>query len=196
MGKVALFAIVLTFSQVCNAAVSFSELVTIPGATSEQQTALLLWGIGGSFIILLTLGMSNRVVVFADGKDFLWTVCIFLIPIIALVIATTLVHDGQELSDDLPSLIVISIGGLLGLISCVMTFVFSIKHNGLLVGLVIGIFKVMAAMLAMLCAVGLLGKMFNRDRASSSARLLSIAIFGILLWAMTKLINGDNVYRR
>ncbi|MCP4952876.1 MAG: hypothetical protein GY922_13630 [Proteobacteria bacterium] len=196
MGRVALFAIVLTFSQVCNAAVSFSELVTIPGATSEQQTALLLWGIGGSFIILLTLGMSNRVVVFADGKDFLWTVCIFLIPIIALVIATTLVHDGQELSDDLPSLIVISIGGLLGLISCVMTFVFSIKHNGLLVGLVIGIFKVMAAMLAMLCAVGLLGKMFNRDRASSSARLLSIAIFGILLWAMTKLINGDNVYRR
>jgi hypothetical protein len=196
VGKVALFAIVLTFSQVCNGAVSFSELVTIPGATSEQQTALLLWGIGGSFIILLTLGMSNRVVVFADGKDFLWTVCIFLIPIIALVIATTLVHDGQELSDDLPSLIVISIGGLLGLISCVMTFVFSIKHNGLLVGLVIGIFKVMAAMLAMLCAVGLLGKMFNRDRASSSARLLSIAIFGILLWAMTKLINGDNVYRR
>lgn len=195
MGRVALFAIVLTFSQVCNAAVSFSELVTIPGVTPEQQTVLLLWGIGGSFLILLALGMSNRVVVFADGKDFLWTVCIFLIPIIALVIATTLVHDGQELSDDLPSLIVISIGGLLGLISCVMTFVLSIKHNGLLVGLVIGIFKVMAAMLAMLCAVGLLGKIFNRDRASSSARLLSIAIFGILLWAMTKLINGDNVYR-
>ena len=163
MGRVALFAIVLTLSQVCNAAVSFSELVTIPGVTPEQQTVLLLWGIGGSFLILLALGMSNRVVVFADGKDFLWTVCIFLIPIIALVIATTLVHDGQDLSDDLPSLIVISIGGLLGLISCVMTFVLSIKHNGLLVGLVIGIFKVMAAMLAMLCAVGLLGNSVPAD---------------------------------
>lgn len=145
---------------------------------------------------LLLLGMTNRVVVFADGKDLLWTVCIFLTPIIAFFIAATLVPEGQEVFDDSLSSIVVGIGGILGLISCAMAFVFSIKHNGLFVGIIVGMFKMMAAVLATVCAIGLLGKIFSKDTGSFAVRMFVVAVFGMLLWMMTKLINGDAVYER
>ena len=196
MGRVTLLATLLAFPQICNAGLSFGDLFTIPGVTPEQQISLTLWGVGGSFTALLVAGMTNRVVVFADGKDLSWTVCIFLIPITAFFIAATLVPEGQEVFDDLPSLIVIGIGGVLGLISCVMVFVSSIKHNGLFVGVIVGIFKVMAAVLAAICAIGLVGKIFNKETGSFAHRMLAVVIFGVLLWMMSKLINGDEVYER
>ena len=182
-----LFVLLLFIPQVCNAS---------SGINSDQQLTLILWGIGGSFVALLLLGMTNRVVVFADGIDLLWTVCIFLTPIIAFFIAATLVPEGQEVFDDSLSSIVVGIGGVLGLISCVMAFVLSIKHNGLFVGVIVGIFKVMAAVLAAVCALGLLGKIFEKKGGSTASRLLALAVFGILLWLITRLINGDEVHAR
>ena len=187
MGKRGLFVLLLFIPQVCNAA---------SGISSDQQLTLILWGIGGSFVTLLLLGMTNRVVVFADGKDLLWTVCIFLIPLIAFFIAATLVPEGQEVFDDSLSSIVVGIGGVLGSISCVIVFFLSIKHNGLFVGVIVGIFKVMAAVLAAVCAIGLLGKIFGKDTGSFAARMFAVVVFGTLLWMMTKLINGDEVYER
>jgi hypothetical protein len=196
MSRLILLVPLFAFPQICNAAINFGDLYTVPGVTPEQQTTLALWGIGGSFVALLLLGLTNRVVVFADGKDLLWTVCIFLIPIIAFFIAATLAPEGQEVFDDSLSSIVVGIGGVLGLISCVMAFVISIKHNGLFVGAIVGIFKVMAAVLAAVCALGLLGKMFSKDTGSFAARMFAFAVFGILLWIVTELINGDDVYKR
>ncbi len=196
ISRVILLVPLFAFPQICNAAINFGDLFTMPGVTPEQQITLILWGIGGSFVALVVAGMTNRVVVFADGKDLLWTVCIFLIPTIAFLIAATLVPEGQEVLDDSLSSIVVGIGGVLGLISCVMAFVLSIKHNGLFLGVIVGIFKVMAAVLAAICAIGLVGKIFDKESGSSAERMFALVIFGVLLWMMSKLINGDEVYER
>ena len=168
----------------------------IPGLTSDQQLTLMAWGVGGAFIAVLLAGMTNRVVIFADGKDLNWTLSIFVVPAIAFMIAATLVPEGQEFSDEPVAVVVTSIGGVLALIACVMTFVISIRHNGLVVGVIIGIFKVAAAVLAAVCALGLLGQIFEKKGGSTASRLLALAVFGILLWLITRLINGDEVHAR
>ena len=168
----------------------------IPGLTSDQHLILMAWVVGGAFIAVLVAGMTNRVVIFADGKDLTWTLSIFVVPAIALMIAATLVPEGQEFLDEPLAVVVTSIGGVLALIACAMTFVISIRHNGLVVGIIIGIFKVMAAVLAAVCALGLLGQIFEKKGGSTASRLLALAVFGILLWLINKLINGDEVHAR
>ena len=172
------------------------DLLTIPGLTSDQQLIMMAWGVGGSFIVLLVAGMTNRVVIFADGNDLMWTVSVFLAPIMGLMIAGTLVPEGGEFENETAAIVVAGIGGVIGLGGCVMTFILSIKHNGLFLGIIIGIFKVVAALVAAVCAIGLLGKIFGKDTGSFSKRMMAAIVFGILLWMIQKLINGDEVYIR
>jgi hypothetical protein len=84
------------------------------------------------------MGMTNRVVIFADGKDFMWTLSIFVAPVVAFVIGATLVPEGREFSDETPAVVVASIGGVNALIGCVKTLISSISHNGLVLGIIIG----------------------------------------------------------
>ena len=172
------------------------DLLTIPGLTSDQQLILMLWGVGGSFIVLLVAGMTNRVVIFADGIDLMWTVAVFGAPVIGFAIGATLVPEGGEFENETAAVVVAGIGGVIGLGGCVMTFISSIKHNGLFLGTVIGIFKVMAALLAAVCAIGLLGKIFGEEGGSFASRMFAFVVFGFLLWMIRKLINGDEVYAR
>ena len=172
------------------------DLLTISGLTSDQQLIMMAWGVGGSFIVLLGAGMTNRVVIFADGIDLMWTVLVFGAPVIGFVIGTTLVPEGGVFENETAAVVVAGIGGVIGLVGCLMTFILSIKHNGLFLGAVIGIFKVMAALLAAVCAIGLLGKIFGKDAGSFSKRMMAAIVFGILLWMIQKLINGDEVYIR
>ena len=172
------------------------DLLTIPGLTSDQQLILMLWGVGGSFIVLLVAGMTNRVVIFSDGIDLMWTVLVFGAPVIGFVIGATLVPEGGVFENEISAVVVAGIGGVIGLGGCLMTFISSIKHNGLFLGIIIGIFKVLAALLATLCAIGLLGKIFDKDAGSFSKRMMAVVVFGILLWMIQKLINGDEVYIR
>ena len=168
----------------------------IPSLTSDRQLILMAWGVGGACIAVLVAGMTNRVVIFADGKDLNWTLSIFVVPAIAFMIAATLVPEGKELSDEPAAVVVTIIGGVLALIACVMTFVVSIRHNGLVVGVIIGIFKVAAALLVGVCAIGLLGKIFSKEGGSAGSKILAVVVFGILLWITQKLINGDEVHAR
>jgi len=171
------------------------DILTIPGITPDQQLTLMAWGIGGSFIALLLAGMTNRVVVFASGWDLVWTLSIFLAPLIGFVIATSLVPEGKEFEDEAVALVVTGFGGVIAVIGCLKTVFSSIKHNGLVLGIIVAIFKILAAVLAAVCAIGFLGKIFE-DKASFSSRMIGLVFFGLLLWVMRKLINGDEVRAR
>jgi len=171
------------------------EFLTSFGISPDQQLTLMAWGIGGSFIALLLAGMTNRVVVFASGGDLMWTLSIFLAPIASFVIAVSLVPEGKEFEDETVAMVVMGVGGVIAVVGCLKTIFSSIKHNGLVLGIVIAIFKILAAVLAAVCAIGFLGKIFE-DNASFASRMIGLVFFGLLLWVMRKLINGDEVRAR
>lgn len=73
------------------------------------------------------------------------------------------------------------------------TFTESIKHNGLLLGSIVGFFKALTALLAAICTIGALQKLFEK-RASIRQMIISVVVLGSLAWLMRKLINGEAVY--
>ena len=172
------------------------ELFSIPGLTEDQQLTLLIWAVLGSFILLLILGMTNRVVVFYNGGDFAWTLFIFLGPVIGGLVGITLVPEGREFVGEPAAMISAYVGIGFGALSALVTLFLSIKRNGLILGIIVGVFKIASALLIVLCAFGLLNKIFGRDGAPLATRLTSMFLFGILMWMTGKLINGDEVTAR
>ena len=168
------------------------DLLTISGLTSDQQLIMMAWGVGGSFIVLLIAGMTNRVVIFADGIDLMWTVLVFGAPVIGFVIGATLVPEGGVFENETAAVVVAGIGGVIGLVGCLMTFILSIKHNGFFLGIIIGIFKVMAALLAAVCAIGLLGKIFGKDTGSFAARMMAAVWVDVIGCAVRPIVSAPD----
>ena len=52
----------------------------------QEIKALLLLG-GAAFVIVLFLGMTNRVVIFKDIADFGWSVALAVVPALTFIIA-------------------------------------------------------------------------------------------------------------
>jgi hypothetical protein len=164
---------------------------------SDQLITLIAWMILAAFIALLVVGMTNRVVIFADSKDLMWTVSIFLAPVIGLMVAGSLIVC-QECKEFVPSDEPLATGvGIVfvafALFASVKTFMTAIKHNGALIGIIVGIFKVFAAILAAICTLGFIGKILD-EHGTFASKIISVVLFGALLWTIRKLINGDEFY--
>ncbi len=169
------------------------------GVTSDQQLIMWAWAALGSFLVLLVMGLTNRVVVFANHGDLWSTLIIFIAPIVAFVIALTLdsTPEGAEVNllDETIEIIVWSIGGIVAGFGILTTFVLSIKHNGLILGIIVAVFKVVASVVCALCLLGCLGTIFGKSN-SLSAKLMGFVLLGFLMWILRKLINGEAVMAR
>ncbi len=148
-----------------------------------------------SFIIIFILGMTNRVVIFYNGMDLFWTASIYLIPILSIIIGGSLQENNSIVENE--STINIILVGLSLSLFCVLKVIFSsIKYNGLILGLFIGFFKIISAIIIAILSIGLIGKIFNNENASTSQRLFGLVLFGIFLFVIGKLINGNEVMER
>jgi hypothetical protein len=168
---------------------------------SEDQK-LKAWGIGAliAFLILLVLGMTNRVVIFQDGADFGWSLMTLITPLATFMILGMMAPENAPPDYDhwaeTYGKVVIIVGGLVTLFSVVRMFVYSIASNGLLLGLVIGVFKLVASMISIVFAIGFINKLFDDDRKSYGAWALLMLVGAAFVWVLTKLINGDDVEAR
>ena len=142
-----------------------------------------------SFVIIFILGITNRVVIFYNGADLFWTASIFLIPILSIIIGVSLQENESTIN-------ILLVGLFLSLFCVLKVILSSIKYNGLILGLFIGIFKIISAVIIAILSIGLIGKIFNTENASTLQRVFSLALFGILLFVIAKLINGDEVMER
>jgi len=148
-----------------------------------------------SFVIIFIFGMTNRVVIFYNGMDLFWTASIYLIPILSIIIGGSLQENNSIVENE--STINIILVGLSLSLFCVLKVIFSsIKYNGLILGLFIGFFKIVSAIIIAILSIGLIGKIFNSENASTSQRLFGLVLFGILLFVIGKLINGNEVMER
>ena len=148
-----------------------------------------------SFFIIFIFGITNRVVIFYNGMDLFWTASIFLIPILSIIIGGSLQENNSIAENE--STITIFLVGLSLSLFCVLKVIFSsIKYNGLILGLFIGFFKIISAVIIAILSIGLIGKIFNNENATTFQRLFGLALFGILLFVIGKLINGNEVMER
>ncbi len=148
-----------------------------------------------SFFIIFIFGITNRVVIFYNGMDLFWTASIFLIPILSIIIGGSLQENNSIAENE--STIKILLFSLSLSLFCVLKVIFSsIKYNGLILGLFIGFFKIISAVIIAILSIGLIGKIFNNENATTFQRLFGLVLFGILLFVIGKLINGNEVMER
>ena len=146
-----------------------------------------------SFFIIFIFGITNRVVIFYNGMDLFWTASIFLIPILSIIIGGSL-QENDSIAENESTILLV--GFSLSLF-CVLKVIFSsIKYNGLILGLFIGFFKIISAVIIAILSIGLIGKIFNNENATTFQRLFGLVLFGILLFVIGKLINGNEVMER
>ena len=100
-----------------------------------------------------------------------------------------------NLLDETIEIIVWSIGGIVAGFGILTTFVLSIKHNGLILGIIVAVFKVVASVVCALCLLGCLGTIFGKSN-SLSTKLMGFVLLGFLMWILRKLINGEAVMAR
>lgn len=161
-------------------------------ALPEQLQTLLAWGVLFSFTAILFVGLTNRVVIFYDTTDFMWTLSPFLSLFVGGIVAGTLAPESGELTQS--AMLVWGVAIIVALYGAYMIFVASILHNGLALGLCIGCFKVLSSVLAAVISLGALSKAFGNSDISIGKRMVALAVFGLMAWMMAKLINGEAVY--
>jgi len=141
-----------------------------------------------TFLGLLIMGLTNRVVIFYDLDDFL----ISLSPPGSLIVTIGFIlyfGEGTHAAE-----ISAIVGTIFLLIAIIAIFVSSIRHNGLLIGLVVGSFKLIASLLIVTLAVSLIERFMNP--ASRMSRLSYVLLFGLLGWVLYRMINGEKVMQR
>ena len=148
-----------------------------------------------SFVIIFILGITNRVVIFYNGADLFWTASIFLIPILSIIVGVSL-QENNSIAENESTISIYLVGLSLSLFCVLKVILSSIKYNGLILGLFIGIFKIISTVIIAILSIGLIGKIFNNENATTFQRLFGLALFGILLFVIGKLINGNEVMER
>ena len=154
----------------------------------------------GCFITIMILGMTNRVVIFSDIKDFMWTMGIILIPLVGSIVLAGVTPENTSDSYNIfwttgkeKAVTVVFALGTLGAV--VMTYLNSISDNGIVMGLIIGTFRVIASVIILFMIFGLINKFFEKDSPPGAlvVVLLVTAVFGFVI---SRLINGGSVYER
>lgn len=165
---------------------------------SEQLFQLAGWGALVGFVILIIAGMSNKVVIYYDGLDLVWSISPFLFLFFGFLIANAMLPEVPP-NTDLPSVwsqfssacvVIVSIlGSIFGVYK---TFDSAIKHNGMALGIPIALLKAATSLLAALCAIGL----FQDLKSAKNYRgfVFAILLLSFLGWFVKKLINGPAVY--
>ena len=161
---------------------------------SQEEWTILGIVLLVSFVIIFIAGMTNRVVIFNDGWDLFWTGSIFVIPILFIFVGS-LLQENKSITEK--ELIYVLLGGAILSLLCILKVIFSsIKHNGLILGLFIGFFKILSAVIIAILSIGLIGRIFDSENATFLQRMFALIFFGILLFVIGKLINGIEVRER
>jgi hypothetical protein len=153
--------------------------------------------IGVYSVIVLLLGMSNRVVVYYNGKDFL----------ISFMILTSLglgyigVYEYQVSGDvdynNLSSIqtIIKYTSIAVSILFALKSFQLSYKHNrSIIFALLLFPFKLLISFFGIVLIFAQVDAFRGKTRAKEL--LIPIIVLGLFIWLGSKLINGKNVYAK
>lgn len=177
----------------------FMSIAAMMGMPVEELSKLLALLFCSSFLLLLFMGLTNKVVVFNDGQDLFRTLAIVLVPLAGFIVLLYFIPKGAPDDYDIfwssstsQAVTVMTIGYTFYFI--VLTFISSIKHNGLALGLVVGTFKVISSLVIVAFAAGWLNKVFGGGGMRSIVQwIIMTLVLGLFGWVIKKLVNGDAV---
>lgn len=158
----------------------------------------LIVGISAIYIVMLLLGMAEKVVVYFDEADLVISLMPWFILFIAIVLA--LIYQPNEDTPDPQRLR--EIQEYIWAVALPMTAIFSlwsiwlsIKYNhSLLIGLPYGFFKLISVLIGVLVLTSQIATMKD-DKTKRNQFFFAAMIFGVFIWLGKKLINGKKVYR-
>ena len=145
---------------------------------------------GGSFVLLVLLGITNTIVVYRDVPDFLWSVALVVVPFATLVTQSMLMpenvpSDYNVFWETTQTKIVSVIGGLITTHAILKTFINCVSNNGIIIGPVMFIFKICASIVSIFVCMAY-SINFSRTNAPSEV-LIGMIIFGVFTFFLKRL---------
>ena len=165
--------------------------------SNPDNLVLLAYVVGGAFVLLLLLGITNTVIVYKDVPDFLWSLALIISPILTFATLTFLIPEDTPEHYNMfwetkQHLAISIIGGLFTLLAILKTFTNCIANNGVIFGPVMFLFKLCAAVICTLVVLGVANKLFEKNRSLKTV-LVTMIVFGLFSFFVNRLINGEKV---
>ena len=150
------------------------------------------------YLIILLFGLAHKIVIYFDPGDLV----ISLLPWFTLIVAFVLmlIYQPAGVDFDINALNVIQTyilyaGIVVSFIFLIWTVILSIKYNhSFLIGLIVGIFKLVSALLGVLILISQVSIMKD-EKTKRQNFWFAIIVFGAFWWLGKRLINGKRVYR-
>lgn len=150
------------------------------------------------YVIILLFGLAHKIVIYFDPGDLV----ISLLPWFTLIVAFVLmmIYQPAEVDFDINALNMIQTyilyaGIIISFVFLVWTIILSIKYNrSFVIGLVVGIFKLVSALLGALILISQVSAMKD-EKTKRKNFWFAILVFGAFWWLGKRLINGKRVYR-
>lgn len=162
----------------------------------DLQTTVAIFALI-AFVAMLIAGSTNKIVIYFDVKDFLISFMPWGSLLIGMILVNVYQHGNESVDFN-------NLSGMqsfvwyASLIASAIFFIWSIKlsilHNrNTLLGVFVGLFKVLSALLGVVVLVGQVSKIFS-DESSMKDAFVAMLVIGIFVWLGKKLINGEQVY--
>lgn len=167
----------------------------------EQNIQLLAIVFGGSFLTIFIAAATNKVTVFKDYGDLWSTLGLIIWPAIGIGVIVYLGEQSNTQIATLTDLLYSSsaiaattaVTALLTLYCLYKTFMNAISSNGFVVGLIVGIFKVLSSIIIIFSIFGFINRITEKNKGLGST-LIFITIFTIVFkWILDVLVNGHKV---
>jgi hypothetical protein len=176
-------------------------LVMLESFLSNPDNLIVLGYIcGGSFVILVLLGITNTIVVYKDMPDFIFSLAVIIVPVLTFFALAYLSPENPSDSynyfwEDTQHKIICSIGVALTLFSMLKTLLNCISNNGIILGPIMFLFKMLASIISIFVIIGICQKVFGGDgrKRTLNEIIIGTIIFGIFAFFIKRLINGDRV---
>lgn len=171
-----------------SASIAYASTNNVYASEGGNVSTILWWLIFFGFLTILLAGITNKVVIFYDMSDLILSFSPWIVLLLFGFIASTF-NEGFIKSATIwvfcyiiPVLIVIA------------SIAMSIKYNrNIIVGIIVGPFKLLFSLLGIMAFVNYLHSWFD-DKRSLKNFIVAGIIFAITGWLTKKLLNGEQVY--
>ncbi len=177
---------------------SYNSSATYESIFGGRLPITLIVGISAIYVVMLLVGMAEKVVVYFDEADLVISLMPWFILFVAMVLA--LIYQPSEDTPDPQRLREIqeyiwTVALPLSAIFSLWSIWLSIRYNhSFLVGLPYGIFKLISVLIGVLVLASQIATMKD-EKTKRNQFFFAAMVFGAFIWLGKKLINGKKVYK-